>query len=77
MDETGVTDDFYGICYAIEMFNTYTSKKAERPSECEVEYMIAGKDNDRDNLKGVVNRIIAHRLPVNLAYLLCKKDCNN
>lgn len=70
VDETGVTDDFYGICYAIEMFNTYTSKKAERPAECEVEYMIAGKDNDRDNLKGVVNRIIAHRLPVNLAYLL-------
>ena len=70
VDETGVTDDFYGICYAIEMFNTYTSKKAERPAECEVEYMIAGKDNDRDNLKSVVNRIIAHRLPVNLAYLL-------
>lgn len=69
-DETGITDDFYGICYALEMFNTYTSRKSERPATCEVEYMIAGKDNDRDNLSGVVNRIIVHRLPVNLAYLL-------
>lgn len=69
-DETGITDDFYGICYALETFNTYVSQKADRPAECEVEYMIAGEDNDKDNLKSVVNRIILHRLPLNMGYLL-------
>lgn len=63
-------DNFYGICYAMEFFNKYTSSDRDRPLDCEVEYMICGKDNDYDNLKGVVYRIIAHRLPVNLAYLL-------
>lgn len=36
--------------------------------------MIAGKDSDKDNLNGVVNRIILHRLPVNMAYLLTDKE---
>lgn len=72
--KAGLTDNFYGICYALQTFGYYTSPVDNRPMSCEVEYMIAGKDNDRDNLKGVVNRIIVHRLPVNMAYLLTDKS---
>lgn len=38
--------------------------------QCEVEYLIAGRDNDYDNLQAVVNRIVLHRMPVNMAVLL-------
>lgn len=68
--QTGIVDDIYGVGYALANFNTFTYRKQDRPFECEVEYIIAGKDNDHDNLQGVVNRIVLHRLPLNLAYLL-------
>lgn len=68
--QTGIVDDIYGVGYALANFNTFTDRKQNRPFECEVEYIIAGKDNDHDNLQGVVNRIVLHRLPLNLAYLL-------
>lgn len=68
--QTGIVDDIYGVGYALANFNTFTDRKQDRPFECEVEYIIAGKDNDHDNLQGVVNRIVLHRLPLNLAYLL-------
>lgn len=65
-----LTDNLYGIGYALEFFNCYTDDDRDRPLDCEVEYMVCGRDNDHDNLEGVVNRIIVHRLPVNLAYLM-------
>lgn len=62
--QTGIVDDIYGVGYALANFNTFTDRKQDRPFECEVEYIIAGKDNDHDNLQGVVNRIVLHRLPL-------------
>lgn len=67
--DTDIKDNFYGISYALEFFDMYTDG-GEGAMQCEVEYIICGRDNDYDNLKGVVNRIILHRLPVNFAYLM-------
>lgn len=60
-----------GVTYAATVFNCATeSVQEETVFDFELEYIICGKTTDRDNLKGVVNRIIGIRLPVNYAYLL-------
>lgn len=69
-----LTDNVYGIYYALKFFNTYTEKKADRPLCCEVEYMIGGKTSDYANLSSVVNRIILHRFPVVYAYIVTDKS---
>lgn len=73
VDESKLRDNFYGISYALEFFDKYTDAGDGSPLACEVEYIICGHDNDYDNLKGVVDRIILHRLPVNFAYLMTDK----
>lgn len=63
--------DINGILYAMECFKNVTDAELDNcVFQCEVEYLIAGKDNDYDNLTCVVNQIILHRLPVNMAVLL-------
>ena len=63
--------DINGILYAMECFkNVMDAEQDNCVFQCEVEYLIAGKDNDYDNLTCVVNQIILHRLPVNMAVLL-------
>lgn len=63
--------DINGILYAMECFKNVTDAEQDNcVFQCEVEYLIAGKDNDYDNLACVVNQIILHRLPVNMAVLL-------
>ncbi|MGN0395520.1 MAG: DUF5702 domain-containing protein, partial [Coprococcus sp.] len=47
-------ENYYGIAYAIECFDFYTSQKNyDNRMKCEVEYLICGKDNDYDNLSSV------------------------
>ncbi len=61
----------YGVEYAMAFFNNFTDEKnSDAVLSCEVEYLIAGKTNDQDNLAAVVNRIVLHRLPINMAVLL-------
>ncbi len=60
-----------GITYAATVFNCATeSVQEETVFDFELEYIICGDSSDKANLKGVVNRIIGIRLPVNYAYLL-------
>ena len=66
-----IAENYYGIMYAMTCFTSFTNTGGDgNVFEYEVEYLIAGKDNDYDNLSSVVNRIIIHRLPVNIAVLL-------
>lgn len=68
-------EDTYGILYALECFDYFTSEKEfENPLELEVEYLIAGKDNDYDNLSYVVNMIVMHRLAFNFVYLMTDQE---
>lgn len=67
---TTLAEGYYGIAYAIDTFANYTSEEKNGVFELETEYLIAGKDNDYDNLKAVVNRLIMHRIGFNMAFLL-------
>ncbi len=73
--EESLVSSGVGLVYAGEMFNCATSKvNDETVLQCELEYLICGENSDYKNLKGVVNRIIAIRLPVNYAYLVKDKS---
>lgn len=60
-----------GVIYASNVFNCATDRVLEETVfGFEIEYIICGKGSDKENLKGVVNRIMAIRFPVNFAYLI-------
>lgn len=73
-DENGLsemTDAGKELLYGLTCFDYFTRTDGKgHPLQCEVEYLIAGRDNDYDNLQAVVNRIVLHRMPVNMAVLL-------
>lgn len=66
-----MTDAGKELLYGLTCFDYFTRADGKgHPLQCEVEYLIAGRDNDYDNLQAVVNRIVLHRMPVNMAVLL-------
>ena len=66
-----MTDAGKELLYGLTCFDYFTRTDGKgHPLQCEVEYLIAGRDNDYDNLQAVVNRIVLHRMPVNMAVLL-------
>lgn len=66
-----MTDAGKELLYGLTCFDYFTRTDGKgHPLHCEVEYLIAGRDNDYDNLQAVINRIVLHRMPVNMAVLL-------
>lgn len=65
-----------GVAYAANVFNCATEQNINETSilKCELEYLICGKNSDINNIKSVVNRIIAIRMPVNYSYLMSDSD---
>lgn len=55
--------------YLLKYFGSFGDEKAQSVLKYQVEYVIAGKDSDLDNLKSVVNRIFAIREAANVMYL--------
>ncbi len=55
--------------YLLRYLGRYGQEKQDSPLWYQTEYIIIGKDNDPDNLKGVVNRIFAIREAANTLYL--------
>ncbi len=50
-----------------------TEEKAGEALDYELEYLIIGKSSDKENLKSIVNRLMAARTVINMAYLeTCK-----
>lgn len=64
------------VTYARGVFNSAVdgSKNDETVLAYEMEYLIAGRASDADNLEKVIKNIIAIRLPVNFAFLC---SCSN
>lgn len=57
--------------YVLEKFNSAVEKKSDaRNLDYEIEYLIAGKEQDEENLKAVVNRLLLVRLALNYAFLM-------
>ena len=62
------------IKYILEKAGTFTSSKEDHALTYEVEYVLAGKQKDSENLKWVVNRILAIRECANLIYLIADAE---
>lgn len=54
-------------------FGNYVEEKEDTSLKYELEYIINGSDNDKNNLLGVAGRLIAFRNITNAAYLLTDK----
>lgn len=59
--------------YVLEHFSCFTDD-TEHILDYEVEYMIAGKESDRENLQAVVNRLLLLRFAPNYTYLQSSAD---
>lgn len=68
-DESTSMDKLLLLEYITEKFPNYTTLNRTDGLSYQVEYMIGGKNSDRDNLKSVVNRLIAIREAANLIHL--------
>lgn len=55
--------------YILWKFPCFTSKEKKEGLQCQVEYVLCGKNSDQDNLAGTVNRLLALREAANLVYL--------
>lgn len=56
--------------YILRYLGSYGEEKEQSPLWYQTEYVIAGKDNDTENLKAIVNRIFIIREAANTAYLM-------
>lgn len=56
--------------YVCNYMSSYTTVKPNHALRYEVEYLIGGKDNDADNLKAMINRLLLMREPLNMASLM-------
>lgn len=60
------------ICYAARQFSDYTEDK-NRTTKYGVEYLAAGKKEEKDNLSHVVNKILRIRLLLNFGCIMSDK----
>lgn len=65
-----ITDKAKMVMYAGMKFGNYRNVKKKSSLSYELEYMIAGKDNDRSNLTATVEQMVSIRNMTALAYLL-------
>ena len=70
---TSITDRLLFGEYVLEHFSCFTDE-AEHILDYEVEYMIAGKGSDRENLQNVVNKLLLLRFVPNYAYVQSSSD---
>lgn len=68
--DVSLTDRLLWQEYLLRYCGYYGNGKEEGVLQYQIEYLIAGKNNDTDNLKSVTNRICAIREAANLMYLL-------
>lgn len=61
--------------YLFDYFTSYLSEKSEQNTiNYEIEYVIAGKSNDRENMEYIVAELVAIREGFNFAYIVTDKE---
>lgn len=73
-DSDSLINRFFFQEYLLRYMGHYGSEDDKDALHYQIEYLIAGSDNDTDNLKSVANRICAMREAANAAYLLSDKE---
>lgn len=71
--KTSVTDQMIFDLYLKDQFFNFRNCKSKEDSSClqyEIEYLISGKAGDKENLAGVLEKIIWIREGINFVYLL-------
>lgn len=66
---SGWKDKLLFRLYLKEHFGSYVNCKEDTSLEYEMEYLVVGKKSDRENLRGVVNRLLGVRELSNLQFL--------
>lgn len=56
--------------YCADKFGNYLETKKDTALQYEMEYILNGKDNDRDNLSGTVQKLVAIRNGITAAYII-------
>lgn len=72
LGETPVTgmEDLIFQRYLMEKCGNYTKQKADSLLAYQMEYILAGKSSDQENLKAVVNRLLVLRETANFMYIM-------
>ena len=74
-EKTGNKDRMKYIIYADKVFSSYVNNR-NKTVEYGMEYLICGNEKEKDNLAGVVSRIIATRMAINLTAILNDKTAS-
>ena len=69
-DTTGMMSNLYFASYLIEQFHAADERSDEGKLSYELEYILNGSGNDRDNLEAVLKKLSGIRLAANYGYLL-------
>lgn len=76
-DSKSLADEFYLMEYIEENFGSYIDQTQEEGAlKYEIEYLIAGKNSDMENLKAMANRILCLRFLANYMYLSQNPEWN-
>lgn len=68
-ESPGISDELIFNEYLIRKCGSYTNPKETGALQYQLEYILMGKDNDVENLKAVVNRLLLLRETANVVYL--------
>lgn len=66
---TGLASELPAILYSLKYFHCLTSKKKKDGLQYEIEYLISGKDSEKENLGVVFWKMISLRFLTNIAYI--------
>lgn len=72
--DTGIADDAVFQEYLLEHFSCMPQRKQAGYLDYQIEYILAGKDSDIENLKSIVHRLLLLREGVNFAYAVANAD---
>lgn len=67
--QTGMKTELMSIAYASKYFHSYTSKEKKKGFQYEIEYLIAGKSSEKENLGAVFSKLLLLRFLPNLIYV--------
>lgn len=65
----GIKAELMGTAYGVKYFRNYTSKEKKKGLQYETEYLIAGKESEKENLGSVFSKILLMRFLPNLIYV--------
>lgn len=65
----GSADSLFFQGYILDKYGSYVNQLDKSRLKYQIEYILAGKENDTDNLKWVVNRLLLIRETANVVYL--------